>query len=117
VRLRLSRLPGYVPLERDWNRPPHCSLAIPKVVNRLLIQEPSQTGFHRQPGGVSLICPVDNDEGNLLFKESIMSNRVLNRRGARELTAEEIDRIAGCGSLHTLCGVPPHFFRDDASGF
>lgn len=45
-----------------------------------------------------------------------MSNRVLNRRGARELTAEEIDRIAGCGSLHTLCGVPPHFFRDDASG-
>jgi hypothetical protein len=46
-----------------------------------------------------------------------MSNRVLNRRGARELTAEEMDKIqgAGIGSLHTLCGVPPHFFRDDDS--
>jgi hypothetical protein len=44
-----------------------------------------------------------------------MSNRVLNRRGARELTPEEMDQIAGGGSLHTLCGVPPHFFRDDVS--
>lgn len=43
-----------------------------------------------------------------------MSNRVLNRRGARELTPEEMDQIAG-GFLHTLCGVPPHFFRDDDS--
>ncbi|HEY6351290.1 MAG TPA: hypothetical protein VI636_17945 [Candidatus Angelobacter sp.] len=43
-----------------------------------------------------------------------MSNRVLNRRGARELTPEEMDQIVG-GFLHTLCGVPPHFFRDDVS--
>jgi hypothetical protein len=45
-----------------------------------------------------------------------MSNRVLNRRGARALTPEEVDQIAGgqIGPLHTLCGVPPNFFRDDA---
>jgi hypothetical protein len=115
----LSRLPGYYqpsPLERDWSSTTRCSLAIPKVESISDSRVLRKQVFHRQPGGVSLICPVNNDEGNLLFKESIMSNRVLNRRGARELTAEEIDRIAGCGSLHTLCGVPPHFFRDDASG-
>jgi hypothetical protein len=44
-----------------------------------------------------------------------MSNRVLNRRGAREVTPEEMDQVAGGASLHTLCGVPPHFFRDDDS--
>lgn len=44
-----------------------------------------------------------------------MSNRVINRRGARELTPEELDRIPAGLPLHTLCGVPPHFFRDDAS--
>jgi len=46
-----------------------------------------------------------------------MSNRVLNRKGARELTPEEINQIPGgqIGHLHTLCGVPPHFFRDDDS--
>lgn len=44
-----------------------------------------------------------------------MSNRVLNRRGAREVTPEEMDQIAGGVSLHTLCGFPPHFFRDDDS--
>lgn len=46
-----------------------------------------------------------------------MSNRVLNRRGAREVKPEETDQIAGglIGPLHTLCGVPPHFFRDDVS--
>jgi hypothetical protein len=43
-----------------------------------------------------------------------MSNRVLNRRGARELTPEEMDQIAG-GSLQTLCGFPPKFFKDDDS--
>lgn len=43
-----------------------------------------------------------------------MSNRVLTRRGAHELTPEEMDQIHG-GYLHTLCGVPPKFFRDDAS--
>lgn len=45
-----------------------------------------------------------------------MSNRVLNRRGARELTPEETDQTAG-GLLpvHTFCGVPPNFFRDDLS--
>jgi len=42
-----------------------------------------------------------------------MSNRVLDRSGARELTPVEMDQIAGAGFLHTLCGVPPHFFRDD----
>lgn len=44
-----------------------------------------------------------------------MSNRVLIRRGAHELTPEEMNQIAGGGlpPLHTLCGVPPHFFRDD----
>jgi len=31
-----------------------------------------------------------------------MSNRVLNRRGARELMPEEMDQIAGGVSLHTL---------------
>ena len=44
-----------------------------------------------------------------------MLNRVLNRRGAREVTPEEMDHIAGGLPLHTLCGVPPHFFRDDDS--
>jgi hypothetical protein len=44
-----------------------------------------------------------------------MSMRVICRLGARELTPEEMDQIAGCGDLHTLCGIPPHFFRDDAS--
>ncbi len=44
-----------------------------------------------------------------------MSNRVLNRRGARELKPEEMGQITGGASLHTLCGVPPHFFRDDDS--
>ena len=44
-----------------------------------------------------------------------MLNRVLNRRGARELTPEEMDYVAGGLPLHTLCGVPPHFFRDDDS--
>lgn len=46
-----------------------------------------------------------------------MSNRVMNRRGARELTPEELDRIpvGVLPPLHTLCGVPPKFFRDDAS--
>lgn len=43
-----------------------------------------------------------------------MSNRVLIRFGARELTPEEMAQITG-GFLHTLCGVPPHFFRDDDS--
>lgn len=44
-----------------------------------------------------------------------MSNRVLSRRGARELTPEDIDRIpGGLLPLHSLCGVPPKFFRDDA---
>ena len=43
-----------------------------------------------------------------------MSNRVLIRRGARELKSEEMNQIAGGGCcLHTLCGVPPKFFRDD----
>ena len=42
-----------------------------------------------------------------------MSMRVLNRMGARELEPEEVDQIGG--HLHTLCGVPPDFFRDDAS--
>jgi len=46
-----------------------------------------------------------------------MWNRVLIRRGARELTPEEMDQIPGGAlpPLHTLCGVPPHFFRDDDS--
>lgn len=47
-----------------------------------------------------------------------MSDRVLIRRGARELKPEEMDQIVGGASLpplHTLCGVPPHFFRDDDS--
>jgi hypothetical protein len=44
-----------------------------------------------------------------------MLNRVLNRRGAREVTPEEMDQIAGGLPLHTLCGVPPKFFRDDDS--
>ena len=45
-----------------------------------------------------------------------MSNRVLNRLGARELKPEEMDQVAGgLLHLHTLCGVPPHFFRDDDS--
>jgi len=45
-----------------------------------------------------------------------MSNRVLNRRGAREVTPEEMDQVAGgLLPLHTLCGVPPKFFRDDDS--
>lgn len=30
-----------------------------------------------------------------------MSNRVINRRGARELTAEEMDRIAGGNCIVT----------------
>jgi len=43
-----------------------------------------------------------------------MSNRVLNRSGARELTPEEMDRIAGGGAcLLTVCGVIPHFSQDD----
>lgn len=41
-----------------------------------------------------------------------MSMRVISRMGARELTPEEMALI---GHLHTLCGVPPHFFRDDLS--
>lgn len=69
--------------------------------------------------GVSLIVRLIKAEGNLPFKEPFMLNRVLNRRGARELTPDEVDQIAGgggpIGPLHTLCGVPPHFFRDDAS--
>lgn len=42
-----------------------------------------------------------------------MSNRVLNRRGARELTPEEIDRVAAAGECFiTICGVL-HFSEDD----
>ena len=41
-----------------------------------------------------------------------MSMRVLSRMGAREMSPEQMDQI---GHLHTLCGVPPHFFRDDFS--
>lgn len=42
-----------------------------------------------------------------------MSNRVMNRRGARELTGEETDRTAGGACLLTICGAPPRFFQDD----
>ena len=42
-----------------------------------------------------------------------MSSRVLIRRGAHELTAEEMDRIAGGACFLTVCGVPPHFSQDD----
>jgi hypothetical protein len=44
-----------------------------------------------------------------------MSNRVMNRRGARELTAEEMDHIAAASNacIGTLCGNPPKFPADD----
>lgn len=37
-----------------------------------------------------------------------MSNRVINRRGARELTLEEMDQIAGASNacIGTLSGTP-----------
>lgn len=42
-----------------------------------------------------------------------MSNRVLIRLGARELTVDEMDRIAGGACFLTVCGAPPHFSQDD----
>lgn len=42
-----------------------------------------------------------------------MSNRVLIRRGARELTADEMDRTAGSACFLTVCGAPLHFSQDD----
>jgi hypothetical protein len=44
-----------------------------------------------------------------------MSNRVMNRRGARDLTSEEMDLIAGGsgGCLITACGVIGHPLRGD----
>ena len=44
-----------------------------------------------------------------------MSIRVLNRRGARELSKEEVDAIQGAAStcLITACGVIPHIRADD----
>jgi len=44
-----------------------------------------------------------------------MSNRVLNRKGARELTPEEMDQIIGAATgacLMTVCGVPPRLVDD-----
>lgn len=40
-----------------------------------------------------------------------MSNRVLIRNGAREISVEELDRIAGGTATHisTFCGDPPRF--------
>ena len=59
------------------------------------------------------MCPVIKMR-EFTFKELFMSNRVLNRSGARELTPEEMDRIAGGGAcLLTVCGVIPHFSQDD----
>ncbi len=44
-----------------------------------------------------------------------MSMRVLNRRGARELTPEELDEIQGAANscLITACGAVGHFRADD----
>jgi len=45
-----------------------------------------------------------------------MSNRVMNRRGARELTAEEMDWIGAAATgacLMTVCG-PTHTLIDDS---
>ena len=53
-----------------------------------------------------LINLSGQDRGNFLFKESIMSNRVLSRRGARELTSEEMNAVFGASNacIGTLCG-------------
>ncbi|HLJ28914.1 MAG TPA: hypothetical protein VKY85_19545 [Candidatus Angelobacter sp.] len=44
-----------------------------------------------------------------------MSNRVLNRWGAREVTAEELDRIQGAANtcFITACGVIRHVADDE----
>lgn len=36
-----------------------------------------------------------------------MSNRVMNRRGARELTAEERDQVAGGQCFFSICTIGP----------
>jgi hypothetical protein len=50
-------------------------------------------------------------------KEQIVSNRVLNRKGARELTSEEIEQAAaagtGCFSTDTRPGGPVDDFGCD----
>jgi hypothetical protein len=53
-----------------------------------------------------LIDLSGKDKENLLFRESIMSNRVLSRRGARELTSEEVNAVFGASNacIGTLCG-------------
>jgi hypothetical protein len=46
-----------------------------------------------------------------LTKEQIMSNRVLNRVGARELTPAEAEYVVGAGSTGTGCvgtSLHPH---------
>lgn len=43
-----------------------------------------------------------------------MSNRVLNRQGAREVTLEEMDQVHGAtGCFITTCGAVPRFVADD----
>jgi len=44
-----------------------------------------------------------------------MSNRVLNRRGAREVTPEEMERIQGAANtcFITACGVIRHIADDE----
>lgn len=43
-----------------------------------------------------------------------MSNRVLSRQGAREVTLEEMDQVRGAtGCFITACGAVPHFVADD----
>jgi hypothetical protein len=67
----------------------------------------------QEPVGIGY-CIVDlsgyEDQGNLYSARSeFMSNRVLNRRGARELTPEESKRVSGASSecFFTVSGMPP----------
>jgi len=72
---------------------------------KLCLRYMEGTDFNRQPGSVSLNLPVRMRE-IYCSRSEFMSNRVLSRRGARELTPEENDRVAAASNacIGTLCG-------------
>jgi hypothetical protein len=41
------------------------------------------------------------------MNNKVINNRVLSRRGARVLSAEEVDRTSGATTGHVFCSIGP----------
>jgi hypothetical protein len=70
------------------------------------------------PAGVSFDLSSAREKEICFARSQLMSNRVLIRHGARELTGEEVDQITGASGT-SICGLPttctplPKFPGDD----